>query len=169
MTDVESPKRGMLYPVARSGGINLAGSEDQQWLDRLLTETTPDLVFIGPIYKLHDRDPNSENETKPVALFFDRIRAEHRCSLWLEGHMTHEEKGGRPIGWSGWRRWPDIGIELKKSGALKPWRPPRHETPALPRALKRASGLHKLREWPWLVETRGRDELWGRILDLCED
>ena len=91
-------------------------------------------------------------------MFFDELRAEFGIAIILEAHMTHEGKG-RPFGWSGWRRWPEIGLELRESGQLVHWRTPRHETPGIPPALQRGG------EWPFTVATRPRDVLWARIVE----
>jgi hypothetical protein len=108
-----------------------------------------------------DGDPNLEKDSKPVALFLDRLRVDYGCALFLEAHLPNDAKDLRPYGWSGWRRWPEIGVGLTTAGGLVAWRPPRHETPALPKALKRGGA------WPFTVSKRPQDVLWAQILEHC--
>jgi hypothetical protein len=151
-----------LFVYSRPAGLDLAGTgEDHEWLRDCLVRSRAELLILGPIYKLGSGDPEKEVDTKPIATFIDELRAELEITVALEGHMTHEG-GGRPFGWSGWRRWPDIGIELRSSGALTAWRPARHETPALPHAVTR-DGM-----WLWNATHRARDELWSRIVEHSE-
>lgn len=152
-------KAGMLFIYARPEGLDLgADDEDRAWLRQRLQRTEAELLCIGPLYKLTGGNPNSEEDAKPLAMFFDELRAEFGVAIVVEAHMTHEGKG-RPFGWSGWRRWPEIGLELKESGQLVHWRTPRHETPGIPPALQRGG------EWPFTVATRPRDVLWARIVE----
>ncbi len=148
-----------LFINSRPEGLDLGADEDdREWLRQRLARTHADLLVIGPVYKMADGDPNSESDIKPVVTFLDELRVEFGVAIVLEAHMTHEGKG-RPYGWSGWRRWPEIGIELRESGQFVHWRTPRHETPGIPPALQRGG------EWPLTVATRPRDVLWARIVE----
>lgn len=150
---------GKLFVVCQPAGIDVAGeAEDRAWLATHIEHVAAELVIIGPLYKLADGDPNEEKSAKPVVLFLDELRARFGCALILEAHMPHDGKG-RPYGWSGWRRWPDIGLTLTPTDQLVAWRPARHETPGLPPALKRGG------KWPFTVATRERDVVWARIVD----
>jgi len=154
--------RRTLFVYSKPEGLDLGGSEeDREWLRSTLRRTQAELLCAGPVYKLTDGNPNDEVDMKPVVAFLDELRCEFGISVIVEAHMTHDGKG-RPFGWSGWRRWPEIGLELKESGALTHWRTPRHETPGIPPALQRGG------EWPFTVATRARDVLWARILERCE-
>ena len=152
-------KPGMLFVCSRPEGLDLgADDDDRAWLRQRMQRAGVELLCIGPLYKLTGGNPNDEQDAKPLAMFFDELRAEFGIAIILEAHMTHEGKG-RPFGWSGWRRWPEIGLELKESGQLVHWRTPRHETPGIPPALQRGG------EWPFTVATRPRDVLWARIVE----
>ena len=106
----------------------------------------PDLLIIGPLYKLHTGDPIDEQPAKTVAAFLDQLRAEHDLVVVLEAHSPHAPNGTkrptRPYGASLWLRWPEFGIHLAKNGDLTHWRGPRDERD-WPDALKRGG------EWPW--------------------
>lgn len=155
-------ERGSLFIASRPEGLNLLDAEDADWLARQLDLIGPDLLIAGPLYKLADGDPNDEKSVKPVALYLDRLRTEFDLAVVLEAHIPHDAKG-RPYGWSGWRRWPEIGIELTDVGLLKPWRHARHETPGIPAALKRGG------EWPFSPADRTRDILWAQICDFVAE
>jgi AAA domain len=151
-----------LFVYSRPEGLDLGDSdEDREWLRARLRRTRAELLCIGPAYKMAGGDPNSEQDMKPVAAFLDELRAEFGVAIIVEAHLTHGGDGGRPYGWSGWRRWPEIGLELKESGQLVHWRTPRHETPAIPPALMRGGA------WPFEVAKRPRDVLWASIVDHC--
>lgn len=149
-------ERDRLFIRSRAAGLDLLTAEDQAWLESDVVSTSPDLVIIGPVYKMADGDPGLEKDVKPVARFLDRLRTKHDCAVVLEAHIPHDARG-RPYGWSGWRRWPEIGVELKETGLLQTWRPGRHETPGLPPALQRGG------TWPFSRVTRPREVLWARI------
>lgn len=145
----------------RVQGIDLTQAADQAWLARAVRSAQPDILCIGPIYKLANGDPTEEKSAKPVAMALDQIRADHGCALLLEAHAAKASVTGsrnrkppmEPYGWSGWMRWPEIGIWLNKDGGLKHWRGAREERD-WPTALRR--GGH----WPWTPETTKADERW---------
>lgn len=156
----EALSRDRLHVRARPEGFDLRGSdEDRTFFENACKTVRPHVLIAGPLYKLADGDPDEEQEMKPVATFFDRLRAEHGCAVLLEAHMPHTEH--RPFGWSGWKRWPDLGFELTRTGVLHPWRAPRHEAPAIPVAMKKGT----LDDWPFGPASRDRDFLWGRIAE----
>jgi AAA domain len=153
----------MLYVYPRPEGLDLGGSrEDQEWLRTRVRRTGVKLLCIGPLYKMTAGNPNDEQDAMALTSYLDELRAEFGIAMIIEAHMTHEG-GGRPFGWSGWRRWCEIGVELKESGELIHWRTPRHETPGIPPALRRGTNG----EWPFVPATNPREILWGRIVEHC--
>jgi len=145
----------------RIEGLDLTTGEDQAWLNHRVKTVKPDLLLIGPIYKLANGDPIEEKSSKPVAMFLDRLRADHDCAIILEGHSAkapvtdakNRKPPQEPYGWSGWMRWPEIGIWLAKEGDLKHWRGAREER-SWPTHLRR--GGH----WPWTPELDGSDQVY---------
>lgn len=75
----------------------------------------PDLVYIGPYYKLHNDDPDKETTVKKVTGVIDQIRA-MGCSVIMEAHINKEGKRGgsmEPSGSNMWNWWPEFGIGLR--------------------------------------------------------
>lgn len=153
-----------LFVHVRPHGLDLLEREDAEWLLGLVTTVNPDLLMIGPLYKLAGGDPTEERPARVAAGWLDRIRRDTRCALIMEAHSPYASNGRqrptRPYGASLWSRWPEFGLHLSEQGQLTHWRGPRDERdwPAL---------LQRGGVWPWTVATRARDQLWARIADLC--
>lgn len=136
----------------RPEGIDLTTRHDSQWLLDKVASTRPDILFIGPIYKLHAKDPNEEMPARAVTAILDNLRVRFRCALVIEGHSPHAMGGHRPlrpVGSSLWMRWPEFGYGLtadreapNTAAMVVPWRGPRGARD-FPRRLERGH------EWPW--------------------
>ncbi len=143
---------GMFTPVLQPEGIDLRRLEFQQWLEERVVANRPDLLLVGPLYKMADGDPTSEETGKAVSTCLDRLRTRYRFALMIEAHNPHPSNGGarptRPYGWSGWLRWPEFGLHLTEEGVLTHWRGQRDER-AWPTRLKRGG------DWPWDIYPPG--------------
>jgi hypothetical protein len=109
---------------------------DRAWLEQTIIGTRPELLVIGPLYKMIEGEPNDELPNRELVKWLDRLRVTHGITLLLEAHSPHKEK--RPYGWSGWKRWPEFGLHLDQGGALTHWRGQREER-AWPAKLSRSS------------------------------
>lgn len=150
---------GGLRLVSKPGGLDLASKAAQATLLRQVNVVKPDLLVIGPLYRLHAGDPNDERDARRVSQALDKVREVVGCALVLEAHSPHGQNGQRrnlrPIGSSLWLRWPEFGYGIDPSAneverkfrvsQLVPWRGPRDER-AWPRQIR--SG----RTWPWVVD-----------------
>lgn len=150
-----------LHIEIRVEGMDLTQPEDRDWLLKTVSAVQPDLLLIGPIYKLANGDPNEETSAKPVAMAIDEIRARTDCAVILEAHVPKATGGSRkrpmePYGWSGWMRWPEVGIFMAKDGTLTHWRGAREERD-WPAELKRGG------TWPWTPTLLKPDENWVAI------
>lgn len=108
-------KKIALYVVVQPQGMNILNETDRAWLEGIIARSRPDLVTIGPVYKMADGDPNDEQATKPVALELDRLRTVYGFAVLIEHHQPYGEGAKRPlrpVGWSGWSRWPEFGLAL---------------------------------------------------------
>lgn len=99
------------------------------WLDA----THPDLVLIGPLYKLHrGLSSNGDEDMSAVLAALDSIR-ERGCALLIEAHASLEKSAKgvrnlRPRGSSVQLGWPEFGYGMRgeadnrMTATLEPWR-----------------------------------------------
>jgi hypothetical protein len=154
--------RGRLYVAVRPQGIDLYGdAASAAWLEARIRRATPDLMVLGPLYKLAGGDPTSEEVARKVSSVLDDLRVRYGFALRIEAHVPHGHQGGnrpeRPYGASMWLRWPEFGLHLTQTGTLTHWRGQRDER-EWPASLKRGG------EWPWTPDRNPREVLWGRIV-----
>ena len=154
-------QRGMFHIECRPEGLDLTRPADRAWLMRRVEKLKPELLIIGPIYRLHAGDPNSEELARKVSAVIDEARATANCAVLMEAHAPHHNgqsahRNLRPLGSSLWMRWPEFGfglrpVEDEKSASnadgcrgrrFLPWRGLRDERD-WPQFLKQ--GEH----WPW--------------------
>jgi replicative DNA helicase len=121
----------------RPEGVDLRSRRGRSELESVLTHVGPELVCMGPLYKLFDRMPGETDEqaAKAVQAVLDDMRTRHRFGLIMEHHAPHGSghRDLRPFGSSAWQRWPEYGIGLRPSprdgyrGAadVERWRPDR--------------------------------------------
>jgi hypothetical protein len=138
----------------RDEGIDLRQGDDVAWLDRLLTAARPDLMCIGPLYKMHRDRMEDEQAARLLAHTLDTMRVRHNCALLIEAHSGHaEEMGGRrkvrPRGSSLFLGWPNVGIGLRPhQDAVDMERPNLVE-------VKHWRGAREVREWPRVLARSG--------------
>lgn len=163
---------GSAYPnrhlniVIRPHGVELNMVDDQIWLEERIRANQPDLVVMGPIYKMLSGDPTSEEPARAGAACIDRLRTLYDVAFLIEAHSPHATQGGarptRPYGASLWLRWPEFGLHLTEKGALKHWRGDRDER-AWPKALERDG------HWPWSPVTDKDKATFAGILEACDE
>lgn len=146
--DIETINDRLLVYV-RTDGLVLDDPRDRDG-DRAVLATLvelfqPDILAIGPLYKLLGGDPNLESDCRPVALFLDALRGpDTGMAIVIEAHAPHNQQ--RPYGWSGWKRWPEFGLHLDPQANLRPFRGGRDDSRHWPMALRRGEAG----EWPWV-------------------
>ena len=102
----------------RPNGIDLRTRRDRSDLEREITIHRPDLVIIGPAYKMIRRREREsyEEAIEPVLRVFDDLRTRHRFGLMIEHHAPVAVGGApralRPFGGAPWMRWPEIGLTM---------------------------------------------------------
>ena len=167
---------GWLRLIHKPQGIDLTRDDDAAWLLERVTAHEPDLLIIGPFYRLHATDMNEETGARRAASVLDYARTKVDCALVVEAHAGHGEYGKkrsvRPIGSSLLLRWPEFGYGIAPAenphGAatcndihpgqvcdkatrvvdVKAWRGPRDER-NWPRRLTWGE------PWPWVIDPRG--------------
>jgi hypothetical protein len=157
--DRYDPLAGGLHIEVRAEGIDLldTASGDGPWLVDLAKRHTPDLIIIGPIYKMAGGDPTEEMTAKAITKWLDLVRRDTGAAMLIEAHSPYPAGRGprpiRPYGASLWSRWPEFGIFLDgDTGLFEHWRGPRDER-AWPEGVKRGG------EWPWTAITPEQAEL----------
>lgn len=154
------PGTVMILPVP--GGIDVFAPQDAAWLEARFDAFKPDLVVIGPSYKLATGDPTSEEVARRVSFFLDRQRTLHNFALIIEAHTPYSSGRGprpeRPYGASLWSRWPEFGLYLAPEGHLRHWRGDR-DVRDWPAALERGG------EWPWTAVTNSKAVTFARIVE----
>ena len=122
-----------------------------RWIDKY----EPDIVFLGPLYKLVPREITTDDEAAPLLAVLDGIR-ERGVSLLMEAHAGKGKgEGGErnlaPRGSAALLGWPEFGYGLQKMrsdpdmAVLVPWRGDREQR-AWPRIIRR--GVEG--EYPWM-------------------
>jgi replicative DNA helicase len=141
----------------RPEGLDIRTRAGFATLDVAFSHARPDLVCLGPLYKLYrsERGEQADDVAMDVTGRLDDLRVRYGFALVMEHHAPHGQGGSaremRPFGSSVWRRWPEFGpalIPFKRNDrsvlAWSEWRPPR-EVRDWPVRLERG------REWPWVA------------------
>lgn len=154
--------------IVRPQGVDLTSVEGAAWLVERVNAHHPDVLFIGSLYKLHERDPKDETAARVLTAVLDRVRAAVDCAVVIEAHAGHGSGMGprsvRPIGSSLYLRWPEHGIGLapydETDGVkffplqVKPWRGSRdREENAWPEYLTHGHydrDRNVFKTWPWV-------------------
>jgi len=172
--DRDVPEGGLRL-IHKPQGIDLARDEDAAWLLERVTAHRPDLLIIGPFYRLHAADMKEETAARRAASILDLARTTVDCALVVEAHAGHGEQGKnrsvRPIGSSLLLRWPEFGYGIAPAERphgdatctdihqgrpcpdatrvvdVKAWRGPRDERNWPDR-------LTWGQPWPWVVDPR---------------
>ena len=129
--------------------MDITRDKDLARIHQLLDAVQPDLVVIGPLYRLVPRALQTDDDTAPVLAALDTIR-DRGCALLMEAHAGHAiGKGGvrdlRPRGSSSLLGWPEFGYGMRHIGTegyadLVPWRGNREERD-WPQRLRKAEGF----------------------------
>jgi replicative DNA helicase len=86
---------GNLWVECRPQGMDLALDKDVSWLLRQVAAVMPDIVFLGPLYRLAPRALQTDDEAAPVIAALNMVRA-RGCAVVLEAHAGHATgPGGR--------------------------------------------------------------------------
>lgn len=113
------PKHQMHVDL-RPGGVDLLSGPDVAWLEHAVNSTAPDVLAIGPLYRLHRSNPNDEQAARDLVATLDGIRERYGVAIITEAHAGHAEDAAhtrkvRPSGSSLWLRWPEFGYGLRRS------------------------------------------------------
>ncbi len=144
---------GMLHVLRMPEGIDLVHGPTRITFAKLLSDFWPELLIIGPMYKMAE-GLEKEDNSKHLSAALDEWRVTYEFALLMESHQPHSNvvegkmfRPERPFGSSLWLRWPEFGMCLENEGVLRPWRDARDERD-WPTKLVRGD------EWPWMVDAR---------------
>ena len=98
--------------------LDITREKDLGAVHRLIDEHEPDLLAIGPLYKLTPRAITSDDDAAPLINALDSLRARN-IALVMEAHAGHAQNAGgernlRPRGSSALLGWPEFGFGLAK-------------------------------------------------------
>ena len=150
------------------GRLDIVQEKHLGAVHRLIDQHDPELLIIGPIYRLSSKAINSDDDAAPFLAALDSLRSRGPAMV-MEAHAGHgKEMGGerdmRPRGSSAFLGWPEFGFGLSVDRSAlaglgpteKPsifnlvrWRGDRDER-AWPDKLVRGG------EWPWTDERRAQ-------------
>lgn len=150
----------------RPGGIDICRDSDLSWVNSALDASKPDLLVIGPLYRMVPRALQTDDHVAPVIAALNSIRA-RGITLAMEAHAGHakgksDERDMRPRGSSALMGWPEFGYGLRWNEVgdadMVAWRGDRDERSWPPR-------IRRGGQWPWTaVDPSVSDEAWQRSL-----
>lgn len=119
------PLRGSLHVELQPQGINLATPQGRRFLLGKVERYRPDVLIVGPIYKLHAGNVNDEELARRMTQVIDEAReVAGGCCVLMEAHSPHAsgpatrngpaERPLRPAGASLFMRWPEFGFGLRR-------------------------------------------------------
>lgn len=157
----------------RPDGLDLTDRGELAQITQLIESTAPDLLVMGPLYKMSRLNVQEEQAAQELTLTLDSLRAKFGFALICEAHAGHASDGGgarkvRPIGSSLFLRWPEFGFgiaphpdaeqeEHPSQVLVRHWRGARDERDW-------PTGLHHGSFLPWEVSDHGYYErVRGRV------
>lgn len=122
------------------GRLDITTDRALSGIHKVLDAVQPDLVVIGPLYKLTPKAIQTDDEATPLLVALDSIR-DRGISLLMEAHAGHAQNGSgqrnyRPRGSSALLGWPEFGYGLEldpeaegmdRQIIMRPWRGDRDE------------------------------------------
>lgn len=115
--------------------IDITSDRDLARIHRELDACQPDLVVIGPLYRLVPRALQTDDEAAPLLAALDTIR-DRDIALLIEAHAGHSigkhgQRDLRPRGSSALLGWPEFGYGMRTVASgyadLVAWRGDRDE------------------------------------------
>lgn len=151
------------------GGLDLLKGGDFVLLERFVAATAPDVLAVGPLYKLHRADLNSEEVARELVGKLDSLRERYGVAIITEAHAGNgKDSDGkrfmRPRGSSLLLGWPEFGLGLRRDpndpdqkADIVSWRGARDERSWPEDLIKGHSG-----RLPWLPGLRTERVIWDR-------
>lgn len=143
--------------LAHPDVIDVTKPAGWKWLFSYAKEAQPDLIVIGPVYRLYEagdtsRDTGGRDKARQVVQVLDQLRDRFGCALLMEAHPPKGSQTLSPFGSAVWEWWPDQGLGLQpdKDGPNRvtviKWRFDRDE-----------------RHWPTRMQQGGGLGMWRQL------
>ena len=119
--------------VRQPGGMNLRSRRERTVFQREVAIHQPDLVVMGPAYKMGAKGLHGESWEDAAAEFLDvldQMRTKYEFGLIVEAH-TSKGEGIDPQGSAYFSQWPEVGLGLARHKEnemmidVEEWRPNR--------------------------------------------
>lgn len=99
------------------GRIDITTDRVLSSIHKTIDAVQPDVMIIGPLYKLTPRAIQTDDEATPLLVALDSIR-DRRVALIMEAHAGHAQSSAgqrnyRPRGSSAMLGWPEFGYGLE--------------------------------------------------------
>jgi len=135
--------------------MDITQANDLGKIHRWIDEAKPDLLLLGPLYRMTSGSLNKEEDAKPVLNALDSIR-ERGVAMLIEVHAGLDkdgtgERGLRPRGSSTLIGWPEFGLGIRRDK--------NREGRQATFSLVRWRGDRDRREWPTRL-VHGREWPW---------
>ncbi|PZF11753.1 hypothetical protein DEI98_06435 [Curtobacterium sp. MCLR17_034] len=146
---------GLAINIVAGNRIDITRGSHLSEIHRLIDRHKPDVLFIGPLYKLVPKAINNDDDAAPLIVGLDSLR-ERDIALVMEAHAGKSasatgERDLRPRGSAALLGWPEFGFGLRpdpdgtgdmRTVAVSRWRGDRDERAWPKRMIRGAS-------WPW--------------------
>jgi len=140
------PGLATILPMPRS---DITQDKVLSKIHREIDACQPELLVIGPLYKMSPRALQTDDEATPVLAALDTIR-DRGIALLIEAHAGKSDNGSRkrdmrPRGSSALLGWPEFGYGMvaaaEDTAALTPWRGDRDFRDIPDRVVRAEGGL----------------------------
>lgn len=137
--------------------MDITRPNDLGQIHRWIDEAKPDLLLLGPLYRVTKGSLNDDDDVAPVLAALDSIR-ERNVAMLIEVHAGHArstsgERELRPRGSSALLGWPEFGLGLRRDKKVEG----RHPT----FSMVRWRGDRDRRDWPQKL-VRGQVWPWEK-------
>lgn len=123
--DLVAMSQGRYFLMHREAGFDIRQRVTLSEIEAAIQQTKPDLVIMGPLYKMFKRNRSEDWETPAgqVAEILDDLRVRYNFAIMIEAHAAKGDgKTPRvltPFGSSVWARWAETGVAMNDHGEAK--------------------------------------------------
>lgn len=139
--------------------VDLTSDDGQAWLLERIHAYKPDMVVMGPLYNMSNRDLKDDETVRKIKKVVNEARGICGTAFVMEHHAPHKgqndtSRSVRPYGSSTFLKWPDFGYGIKpeEQEGIYEWqktRFPRVRSRNFPEFVR--WGKPESLEWPWVV------------------